>query len=82
MNKTIFDQYLREYVREALIFSDNDVEGAANYLLAQKKPKFLAKQEKKQALERAQKIFSAYSDRPLWFVLKCIGVSEEELNQG
>jgi len=81
MNKTLFDQYLQEYVREALIYADNDVEGAANYLLSQRKPKFLAKQEKKQALERAQKIFSAYSDRPLWFVLKCIGIDQDELDQ-
>lgn len=79
MNKSLYDQYLREYVREALIFGDKDVDEAANFLLNQRKPGFLSKKEKKIALERSQKIFSAYRDRPLWFVLKCLGVDEEEL---
>ena len=79
MNNDLLDQYLREYVREALIFGDNNVDEAANYLLNQRKPGFLAKNEKKQALERAQKIFSAYRDRPLWFVMKCVGLDADEL---
>ena len=79
MNKDLFDQYIREYVREALIYGDKDVDEAANYLLNQKKPGFFSKKEKKIALERAQKIFSAYRDRPLWFVMKCLGVDEEEI---
>ena len=79
MNKDLFDQFLRDYVREALIYSDNNVDEAANHLLNQKKPGFLSKQEKKIALERAQKVFSAYRDRPLWFVLKCLGLDSEEL---
>ena len=79
MNNDLFDQYLREYVREALIFGDKNVDEAANFLVNLKKPGFLAKSEKKQALERAQKIFSAYRDRPLWFVMKCLGMDADEL---
>jgi hypothetical protein len=79
MNKASFDQYLREYIREALIFGDKNVETAANYLMNQRTRKYFTKQEKKQALQRAQKIFLAYSDRPLWFVLKCLGTTLEEL---
>jgi len=79
MNKKLFDQYLRDYVREALIFGDNSVEEAANYILSQKNRRFFVKQEKKLALERAQKIFSAYTDRPLWFVMKCLGIESDEL---
>lgn len=79
MNKDHFDQYLRAYVREALIFGDKNVDEAANYLLNQRKPGFFSKKEKKIALERAQKIFSAYRDRPLWFVMKCLGLDAEEL---
>jgi hypothetical protein len=79
MNKDLFDQYLRDYVREALIYGDKDVDEAANFLLSQRKPGFLSKKEKKEALERAQKVFSAYRDRPLWFVMKCLGLDAEEL---
>jgi hypothetical protein len=79
MNKDLFDRYLRDYVREALIYGDQKVDGAADYLMNQRKPRFLAKSERKTALERAQKVFSAYRDRPLWFVLKCLGIESDEV---
>jgi hypothetical protein len=79
MKKKLYDQYLRQYVHEALIYGDNNVEEAANYLLSLKKPRFFVRQEKKLALERAQKNFSAYTDRPLWFVLKCLGIESDEM---
>jgi hypothetical protein len=79
MNKALFDQYLREYVREALIYGNKNVDEAANFLLSQRKPGFLSKKEKKDALLRAQKIFTAYRDRPLWFVMKCLGLDSDEL---
>ncbi len=80
MNKALFDQYLRDYVREALIYGDQNVDEAASYLSSQKSPRFLARKERKLALERAQKVFSAYRDRPLWFVLKCLGIESDELD--
>ncbi len=79
MKKALFDQYLLEYVREALIYADNDVSDAANFLRNQKKPGFLAKTEKKQALERAQKVFGSYPDRPVWFILKCLAIDPKDI---
>ncbi|MCJ7703092.1 MAG: hypothetical protein MUO62_16035 [Anaerolineales bacterium] len=78
MNQKLYNQFLHEYIREALINGGQSVEGAANYLLSQRKPRFLVKQEKKLALERAQKVFSSYQDRPLWFVLKCLGLESDD----
>jgi hypothetical protein len=82
MNKELYDRYLEEYIREALLFGDHDVDEAATFLLNQRTRRFLVKHEKKLALERAQKVFSAYRDRPLWFVLKCLGLEADDfLNQ-
>jgi len=78
MNKERYDQFLDEFIRAALIYGDQDVDAAASYLMNQRTPRFLAKQEKKLALERAQKVFSAYRDRPLWFVLKCLGLEADQ----
>ena len=78
MKKALYDQFLDEYVRAALHHGDQDVDAAASYLMGQRTPRFLVKQEKKLALERAQKVFSAYSDRPLWFVLKCLGLEADQ----
>jgi hypothetical protein len=44
----------------------------------QRTPRFFVKQEKKLALESAQKVFSAYRDRPLWIVLKCLGLEVDQ----
>ena len=78
MKKELYDQFLEEFIREALLYSDQDVDAAASYLMNQRTPRFLVKQEKKLALERAQKVFSAYRDRPLWFVLKCLGLESDQ----
>jgi hypothetical protein len=78
MNRELFDKYLHDYIRDALIYSDKNVDEAANYLLSQKTRRFFAKQEQKEALARVQKNFSAYRDRPLWFVLKCMGYTLED----
>ena len=80
MNQELFTQYVKEYVKEALIYSDNNVDIAADFLIGLKKPGFLSKNEKKEALIRTQKVFRAYRDRPLWFVLKCLGLRQEDLN--
>lgn len=79
MNKPLFDQFLREYVREALIYGDNKVDLAADYLLGLKKPGIFSKGEKKQALERAQKVFGSYRDRPVWFILKCLAIDPKDI---
>lgn len=79
MNQERYQEYLIDYIREALIYSDKDVSAAANYLQSQRTARFFAKAEKKEALRRAQKVFSSYQDRPLWFVLKCLGLQEDDL---
>jgi hypothetical protein len=79
MNRERYDQYLQEYIREALIYGDNDVGEAANWLMAQKTRRFFAREEQKEALRRVQKVFSSYQDRPLWFVLKCFDLTEEDI---
>ena len=79
MNKDRYDEYLKNYIREALIYGDNDIGQAANYLMSQRPPRFFAKEEQKEALRRTQKVFSSYQDRPLWFVLKCFDLTENDL---
>ena len=79
MNRERYDQYLRNYIREALIYGDNDVGAAANWLMAQRTPRFFAREEQKEALRRAQKVFNSYQDRPLWFVLKCFDLTEKDI---
>ena len=79
MNRERYDQYLRDYIREALIYGDNDVSAAANWLMEQRTPRFFAKVEQKEALRRVQKVFGSYQDRPLWFVLKCFDLTEEDI---
>ena len=79
MNRERYDQYLRDYIREALIYGDNDVGAAANWLKAQRTPRLFAREEQKEALRRAQKVFTSYQDRPLWFVLKCFDLTEKDI---
>ena len=79
MNKDRYEEYLKNYIREALIYSDNDIGQAANYLSAQKTSRLFAREEQKEALRRAQKVFTSYQDRPLWFVLKCFDLTEADL---
>ena len=81
MNKKKYDEYLLHYIQEALIYGHNDIGQAANWLNAQKTRRFFAKHEQKEALRRTQKIFTSYQDRPLWFVLKCFDLTEEDLKQ-
>ena len=79
MNQERYNQFVIEYVKEALIQGDNNVDLAADYLLGLKKPGFLSKNEQREAYTRTRKIFGAYRDRPLWFVLKCLGITQEDL---
>jgi len=80
MNQERLNQYVYNYVKEALIYSDKNVDTAAEYIMSQKTPRFFAKIEQKEALRRVQKNFSAYRDRPLWFVLKTLGYTVEDFD--
>lgn len=79
MNQSRFNEYLVEYVKKSLDNSDGTSDGAANYLAGQKKPGFFAPPEKKEAFQRARQVFNQMSDRPIWLVLKALGLSTEDL---
>jgi len=81
MDQEQYKHYLIQTIKEALENSSGTVEGAADYLASKKKPFFLTRHypEKKEALYRAKKVFNTTRDRPLWFVLSCLGLKTEDL---
>jgi hypothetical protein len=79
MDQSRYTQFLVEYIKKSLDESDGTSYGASNYLSAQKKPGFLAPGEKKEAFQRASKVFAEMRDRPLWLVLKALGLTVEDL---
>jgi hypothetical protein len=81
MDQDTYNQQLIELIREALDNSSGTVDGAADYLLNRKKPFFLTRnyKEKREALYRAKKVFHTTRDRPLWFVLSCLGLKMEDI---
>ncbi len=81
MDQTRFKQFLIEYTKKALDNSDGTPSGAETFLSAQKKPGVFAPAEKKEAFQRAKKIFSEMPDRPLWLVLKALGLTVEDLEK-
>ena len=78
MDHKLYRQYLESYALEALEENEDDVSAAADYLLNKKKPFFLSKhrKEKRAALKRVQKLFSTSRDRPVWIVLKSLGLDK------
>ena len=80
MDQTRFKDYLIEYTKKALDNSDGTPSGAEAYFNSQKKPGVFAPAEKKEAFMRAKKIFSEMPDRPLWLVLKALGLAVEDLD--
>ncbi len=81
MDQTRFKDYLIEYTKKALDSSDGTPSGAESYLNSLKKPGIFAPNEKKEAFQRARKIFSEMPDRPLWLVLKALGLTVEDLEK-
>jgi len=79
MDQTRYKNFLIEYTKKALDNSDGTPSGAENYLSSQKKPGLFAPAEKKEAFQRAKKVFSEMPDRPLWLVLKAMGITVEDL---
>ena len=78
MNRKIYQQHILEYVLEALEKKNDNVSAAADYLQNKKKPSIFAKyrKEKKAALKHAQKLLEETRDRPVWIVLKSLGLDE------
>ncbi len=81
MNQEKYRQELIGLMREAMTYGDNDPSVASDYLNSKKDPGFLASKERKEALSRARKVLNETRDRPAWFVLKCLGLSEDDLAQ-
>lgn len=81
MDSSRYTNYLVEYIKKSLDESDGTAYGAANYLGALKKPGMLTPTEKKEAYQRARKVFTEMRDRPLWLVLKALGLSAEDLEK-
>jgi len=81
MDQTRFKDYLIEYTQKALENSDGTPSGAESYFNSQKKPGIFSPNEKKEAFIRAKKIFSEMPDRPLWLVLKALGLTAEDLEK-
>ena len=81
MNQERYKQFLIEYTRRALDGSDGTPDGAVRYLSQIKKPGIFSPQEKKTAYVRAQRIFAEMNDRPLWLILKALGLSLEDLER-
>lgn len=79
MDQERYKECLVDFVRTALDRSDGTPTGAANYLGSRKKPGFLASEEKKMAFERVKKVFTEMRDRPLWMVLKGLGLEVEDV---
>jgi hypothetical protein len=79
MDQKRYHEYLIEFTKEALDSTDGTPQGASNYLSTLKKPGILARQEKKEAFRRAKKVFAEMRDRPLWLVLKALGLSVEDV---
>ena len=78
MDRKIYQQYLEEYVINALEEENDDVSAAAAHLNNKKKPSVFAKdrKEKDAALKRARKLLAETRDRPAWIVLKSLGLDE------
>lgn len=81
MNQEKYQQELIDLVQEALTQGENDAAAAADYLNAMKKPGFLASKERKEAFFRARKVLNETRDRPVWFVLKCLGLDENDIQR-
>ena len=79
MDQTRYTEFLISYTKSAMDNSDGTSTGADHYLSAQKKPGFFAPTEKKAAFHRVRKVFAEMRDRPVWLVLKALGLSTEEL---
>jgi hypothetical protein len=81
MDQSKYNQFVIDYIQEAIEESDGSVSGIANYLEKQKKPGFLASGAKKEAFYRVKKVFTEMRDRPFWLVLKALGLREEDIEQ-
>lgn len=78
MDQQLYLKYLKEYTLEALKKVEYDVSQAADYLEKKPTPIYFQKdrKEKKAALIRVKKVFSASRERSLYVVLKSLGFDD------
>lgn len=78
MDQELYLKYLKEYTLEALKKAEYDVSRAADYLEKKPPPIYFQKdrKEKKGALDRVKKVFSASRGRSLYVVLKSLGFDD------
>jgi hypothetical protein len=78
MNQQLYLRYLKEYTLEALEHSGDDVSQAADFLERQSRPGFLSKDrlERRAALDRVKKVFTASRERSWYVVLKSLGFDD------
>ena len=78
MDHQLFQKYLKQYTEDALQHAGDDVSTAADYLEKIPRPGLFAKDklEKRAALDRVQKVFSASRERSLYVVLKSLGFDD------
>ena len=81
MRQTLYFQFLKEIIKEAIEYSDGTPTGISTYLTNKKAPGFFSRPEKREALSRAKKVFATTQDRPLWFVLSCLGLKQNDLEK-
>jgi len=79
MDRERYQQYLKQYVAEAIQKSDGSTRGIAEHLsmIQVKGPLVLHREEKRRALADARQAFDEHRHWPLEIVLKHLGVSLE-----
>ena len=79
MDRERYQQYLKQYVAEAIQKSDGSTRGIAEHLsmIQIKGPLVLHREEKRRALADARQAFDEHRHWPVEIVLKHLGVSLE-----
>ena len=80
MNYETYRRYLKEYIHEAIEYSDGTNSGISSYLWEKKLGRFLVsnKTEKQRALTDARKAFDDHRHWPQNIVLSHLGIENAE----
>jgi hypothetical protein len=81
MNTILYNQYLEEYVKEAIAHSDGTNAGIATQLWAKNIGKILVqhREEKNRALDDARKAFDEHRHWPLEIILSQLGLDPKKI---
>ncbi len=81
MNTILYNQYLEEYVKEAIANSDGTNADIATYLWVKNIGKILVqhREEKNRALDDARKAFDEHRHWPLEIVLSQLGLDPKKV---